>query len=330
MTLASAVDWPRFLATVDRHRVSALAARSLAKVAPPGIITELSERARDDVAANLRAAAATAALEPLFATVVIPRLYLKGLTLSALAYGDPFLKASADIDLLVAPSDILAAATVLAGAGFALADPTGLPLTKIVLWHRVNKESTWLRETDRVAVDLHSRLADSPDLFPLGVDAATQRVSVVPGLALPTLAMPELLAYLAVHGASSCWFRLKWIADFVALVARSGPEKLEQAIDLAATAGGERAMTQALLLGDSLFGNVLDRARRAQLLGIRMNRHLLALSLEALAAGEPTSHWFGTVPLHWNQLLMRPGAATMAKEVLRQLRAAWTQRTQRA
>ena len=300
------------------------------KIAPPEIAAALADRARDDVAANLRAAAATAALDALFEAAVIPRLYLKGLTLSALAYGDPFLKASADIDLLVAPSDIPAVAAVLAEAGFALAEPAELPLSEIVSWHRVSKESVWLREADRVAVDLHSRLADSPGLVPLGVDAATQRVAVTPRFALPTLATPELLAYLAVHGASSCWFRLKWIADFAALTARSGPEKLEQAIDLAASAGGERAMAQALLLGDTLFGDVLDRARRVALLGSPMNRHLLALSLKALAAGEPTSRLFGTVPLHWNQLLMRPGAKTMAKEALRQLRAAWTHRALRA
>ena len=326
----SAVEWPRFLATVDRHRVSALTARALEKFAPPEIAAALTDRARDDVAANLRAAAASASLDALFEAAVIPRLYLKGLTLSALAYGDPFLKASADIDLLVAPSDIPAAAAVLAKAGFALADPAGLPLAEIVSWHRVSKESVWLREADRVAVDLHSRLADSADLVPLGVDAATQQVAVTPRFTLPTLATPELLAYLAVHGASSCWFRLKWIADFAALAARSGPEKLEQAIDLAASAGGERAMAQALLLGDTLFGDVLDRARRAALLGSPMNRHLLVLSLAALAAGEPTSRWFGTVRIHLNQLLMRPGAAKMIKEALRQLRAAWAYRTLRA
>ena len=323
---ASEVGWPKFLAIVDRHRIAGLCARALTGIAPDNVAIALADRARRDVGANLRAVAGIADLEKRFAAAGIARLYVKGLTLSALAYGDPYLKASADVDLLVALDDLIAVATILAETGFSLVEPAGLLPGKLLGWHRQSKESAWWRERDGMLLDLHSRLADCADVFPFSPSEPIQRVAVTPALALPTLETRAMLAYLAVHGASSCWFRLKWIADFAALAARAGITALDEAIDLAAARGGERPMAQALLLGDTLFGGIIEEERRAALMSSRMKRHLLTLGLDALAASEPTSRRFGTLAIHWNQLLMRPGVGAMAVEGARQLRAAWTHR----
>ena len=68
---------------------------------------------------------------------------------------------------------------------------------------------------------LHTRVADHPDLLSqVGIDSPIQIVTVAKHIALPTLARDELFAYLTVHGASSAWFRLKWITDLAALLAR--------------------------------------------------------------------------------------------------------------
>jgi hypothetical protein len=57
---------------------------------------------------------------------------------------------------------------------------------------------------------LHSRLADSPELIPaIGAGSPHQKVEVVPGIVLPTLAADELFPYLCVHGALSAWFGVK-------------------------------------------------------------------------------------------------------------------------
>ena len=327
---AREVAWLKFLAIVDRHRIAGLCARALSGIAPDDAAIALADRARRDVGANLRAVACIAKLEKRFAAVGIRRLYVKGLTLSALAYGDPFLKASADVDLVVALDDIAAVAAILAESSFMLAEPARLPPGKLIWWHRQSKESAWWRERDELMLDLHSRLADCAAVLPHSASDPAQRVAVTPALALPTLETPALLAYLAVHGASSCWFRLKWIADFAALAARAGTLALDEAVVLVAAQGGQRPMAQALLLGDTLFGGILERDQRARLLDSRMNRHLLALSLDALAADEPTSRRFGTVPIHWNQLLTRSEAGPMIVEAARQLRVAWTHRRLRA
>ena len=321
---AAGVDWPGFVATVERHRIAGLAVRALAEIVPDPWGAQLADHARRDAAANLRAAAACAELERRFAAAGVRRLYLKGLTLSVLAYGSPSIKASADVDILVASDDIAAAAAVLVEVGFALADPAGLPLDRLGQWHRQHKETNWVRRADRVAVDLHSRLADSLALLPLGVDAPAQSVAVGGGIVLPTLAADLLPVYLAVHGASSCWFRLKWIADFTALCGGRNAGALERD---AAALGAERPMAQALLLANALFGRFGDR--REALLADRAHRRLLALALDAIGGGEPTARRFGTVAIHRNQLLMKAGPRFVAGEALRQLRAAWSNRTGR-
>ena len=321
---AAGVNWPGFVDVVERHRIAGLAARALAGIVPERWAAELADRARRDAAANLRAAAACAELEWRLEAAGVRRLYLKGLTLSVLAYGSPSIKASADIDILVAPDDIAAAAGVLVEAGFALADPAGVPLDRLGEWHRQHKETNWVRGADRVAVDLHSRLADSLALLRLGVDAPAQSVAVGTGIVLPTLSADLLPAYLAVHGASSGWFRLKWIADFTALCWGRDAGELERD---AAALGAERPMAQALLLANALFGRFGDR--REALLADRAHRRLLALALGAIGGGEPTARRFGTVAIHRNQLLMKAGPRFVAGEALRQLRAAWSNRTGR-
>lgn len=237
------------------------------------------------------------------------RLYLKGLTLSALAYGDAFLKASVDIDLLVDPNDIPAAAAILRELGFAVVDPAHLKDNGLARWHRRHKESAWFRDRDCLTIDLHSRLADSPAILPLIVDAVSQQVAVSPTLSLSTLADANLLAYLAVHGASSCWFRLKWIADFAALLSRKG----------ACPSAEDRSIAQALLLCDALFEIGLAADQREAMLADPTLRRMLDLALGALAAGEPTERRFGTIPIHLNQMLMKPGPRFAAAEVWRQI-----------
>ena len=106
-------------------------------------------------------------------------------------------------------------------------------------------------------VDLHVAAADNPMLIP-GITAysPTQEVDIGNGIRLKTLARDELVAYLAVHGASSLWFRLKWIADFAALVDGSSGMEFRRLYMRSQELGAGRAAGQALLLADRLFGTL--------------------------------------------------------------------------
>jgi hypothetical protein len=127
-----------------------------------------------------------------------------------------------------------------------------------------------------------------------------------------------------VHGASSAWFRLKWISDFAALLHGRGAEDIRRIYDQSQDLGAGRAAGQALQLADKLFG-VLDPIPelRDQLASDRATRLLTGAALRMLTTGarEPTERRLGTLPIHWTQVLLLPGLAYKLSELRRQLRS---------
>lgn len=317
-----AIDWAKFVCLARLHRVQGLAWNALAPSSariPDDARKALSTDARAVAATNLSTARECLILREGFDRAGVALLFLKGLTVGALAYRSPLLKMGWDIDLLIDPSDLETAAGLLRGGGYALrlpADPG-----RLQSWHRRSKESVWHRD-DRYYVELHTALADNQRLIPdLDVHSPTQMVDVTSGVALPTLEEDELFAYLAVHGASSAWFRLKWISDFAALVHGRTAADLEHLYRRSQELGAGRAAGQALLLADSLF-ETLEGAPdlRAKLDSDRSTRLLGGAAMRMMTEGErdPTERPLGTFAIHWTQFLLAPGLAYKFSELRRQ------------
>lgn len=320
------VDWKRFLQLAQFHRVEGLAARGLSEsdFVPADIRSALSSAAAAIAAQNLRAATECVRLQQSFAEAGIPILFVKGLALGARAYESAWTKAAVDIDLLIHSSDLDRAAALLGRVGYDLsspADPRRLGHT-----HRLRKESAWSHRGAKLQVDLHTRLADSPRLIrDIGMRSPVEQVEIMPATVLPTLRDDHLLAYLAVHGASSAWFRLKWIVDFAALLHRT-ELPVRESFERSRQLGAGRAIDQALLVADALFG-VLERdpSLRSALQKSGANRRLCAAALHYLlkpAPDEPTSRATGTLPIHVSQFLLSPGLTFKLSELGRQARAA--------
>ena len=235
------------------------------------------------------------------------------------------LKSAVDVDVLVAPDELRQAAELLEARGYRLLIPDSP--RALESWHRVRKESVWLQSKSGVQIDLHTRFADNRTMIPgIGIRSAVRRVDVGNGVHLPTLNAADNFAYLAVHGASSAWFRLKWISDFAALVAWTSAEQLDQLYRRSLDLGAGRAPAQALLLADRLFGTLERNAPlRGRLLGDPANLRLYRAALKQLAGRtepvEPTSRPLGTLRIHWTQFLLIPGARFKALELLRQIRS---------
>jgi hypothetical protein len=147
-------------------------------------------------------------------------------------------------------------------------------------------------------------------------------VSVSTDLQLPTLADEELFAYLAVHGASSAWFRLKWISDFAGFLHGRSAEELRHLYRRSQELRAGRASGQALLLAHELFGTLQQCAALAEQL--RRDPTILSLYRTALrlVAGEPvepTARSFGTLPIHRTQFQLSPDPAYKISELSRQV-----------
>lgn len=320
--------WPRFLELVRFHRIQGLAWGALGdgRLAPAAILDELSADAQAIAANNLRAAVESRAIVDDFETAGVRLLFVKGLTAAALAYRQPLLKMSWDVDLLVAPDAVLAAAKRLARRGYRQVLPQ--PPGRLDRWHRRRKESVWAR-ADGLHIELHGRLADNPRLIPsITVDSPAASVEVAPGLSLPTLARDELFAYLCVHGASSAWFRLKWISDLAGLIHGQPGEVIERLYERSQALGAERAAGQALLLADRLFGSLDGTGLRALLAGDGSTRRLAHAGYRQLTGPprEPTSARLGTLRIHLTQFGLKPGLGFKLSEFLRQAHDALTSR----
>ena len=313
------LDWGRVVTLARRHRVQALAWHALAQQAGklPGEAQQaLSGDARTIAAANLGIAAECADLRQSFEQSEVPLLFVKGLSVGALAYRSPLLKMGWDIDLLIGPSDLPAAARILSERGYRLQLPSSP--THLQSWHARSKESVWSRD-DGLHIELHTRLADNPWLISaINVHSARQLVEIAPDVTLPTLTQEELFAYLAVHGASSAWFRLKWIGDFAGLIHGRAGEDIERLFRRSQELGAGRAAGQALLLADRLFGSLrFAPTLKVQLASDRSTRLLSRAALRMMTAGtgEPTERPLGTFAIHWSQFLLQPGLAYKLAEL---------------
>ena len=322
-----AVDWTLVVRIAERHRVEGLvwnALREAGADAPAEAGRRLRAQAGRIARQNLVLAAESLRLAERLGAAGIRFLFVKGVSLGALVYGSVGPKMGWDIDLLVPLAEVEAAAAALEAAGYRLDLPSG-PRARETLgrFHEHWKESVW-KAADGMTVELHTRLSDNPMLLPgIGPDSPSQPVEVARGLILPTLGTDELFAYLCVHGASSAWFRLKWIADVGALIAAAPPGEVERLYRRSQELGAGRAAAQALLLCRRLFGTALPPALAAELAADRANRWLLAIALEKLAgrtlAAELHETRFGTATIHLMQFGLLPGLRFKLAELGRQL-----------
>jgi hypothetical protein len=141
---------------------------------------------------------------------------------------------------------------------------------------------------------------------------------------LPTLTRDELFAYLCVHGASSAWFRLKWISDLAGLLHRQSGEMIERMFYRSQALGTERAAGQALLLANRLFGSLCETDLRDKLASDRSTRRLASAAYAQLSGSplEPTTVRLGTWRIHLTQFALGRGLGFKLDEFTRQSRDA--------
>ena len=328
LALDRPVDWTHLVRLTRFHRVQGLAWQALAGLElPTDAASALSADAQATAETNLRTAVESARILAAFQHAGVDLLFIKGLTLAALAYGGIAAKSAIDVDLLIDARQIGEASAALQRLGYELAAPRG-GYDRLAAWHRLRKESVWRHGEKRLEIDLHTRLADNPRLIPtIGSTSPTQSVEIATGISLPTLRQGELFAYLCVHGASSAWFRLKWITDLAALLSQRNPAELAELFNESQRLGAGRAAGQALLLADALYGSLSEVPALRQ--ALLEDSHVVRLCRSALRQvstanpTEPRLRRFGTMRVHLTQFGLRPGWRYNLSELVRQARVAF-------
>jgi len=315
-------NWPAVLRLAARHRVTGLVQQALSDAAvmvPADVARHLAAQAQSTSRLSLALVAETMRLQRAFDAADIAVLVLKGAVLAQLAYGSLSVKHSKDIDLLVAPGDVSRALRLLENNGYAPAFPAArLEGATLVAFLRYGREIKLMN--NGLQVELKWKLADNPRLLQ-GIDVAApaERVSLAGGAerggpaSVRTLCEADRFAYLSVHGAHHAWFRLKWLADFNALLAARSGDDIVRLYRHAQTVGAGLCAGQALLLCHRLLNRRLPPPLFVELRDNRRLRFLEALALGALAdpltATTTDSGWAGMTRGFLSRFLAGEGAA---------------------
>ena len=143
---------------------------------------------------------------------------LKGPALSMWLYGNPCIRESFDLDILVAPADLPALEAAITALGLVHIDPvSGFQSAWL---QRFFKNRRYLDPKTGLVVECHWRLFDNPYLLPVDFDTLwASRVEVVfGGDVITILSGPLLVLYLLCHAAQHDWSRLKWLGDLFLLL----------------------------------------------------------------------------------------------------------------
>jgi hypothetical protein len=234
---------PLFLETVRTARPTLVSA---------DVATALDARCREIARENLRRTGALLEVLAACARADVGVLTFKGPTLGVLAYGDLARRDFADIDILVAARDAVAAWDCLLALGYV--PRPSLTAAQRSVHTRAGHEHTFVHAVTRVAVELHWALlprvlATLMDEHP--VWRRTRRCDIG-GTRVLTLGVPDLVLFLAIHGAKHAWWRLAWIADFAHLIARERSVDWGALIATARDRGADRILLLALALATDM------------------------------------------------------------------------------
>jgi hypothetical protein len=312
------LEWDRFLAWVRLNQIAPLVARNLRQAAATAVPAAVTAQLREDAAHNVRRVlmqiAEAARVMRLLAEADIRSLMIKGPALSVLAFGDPTLRQSVDIDLLVDPEMALEADRLIIQAGYRRVSPDlELTSTQYKAYRHFRCQFAYHSRTFGLALELHWRLCSNSRLLPLEATTLWSRPRQVrvAGTYVATLPDEELFLYLCVHGSMHMWLRLKWLADIAALLHKIPVDVIDRIASRARSFEVERPFHQALLLANRLMAapvplHILSSARRdntAQHLAIVACR---ALNWSKSPANALDTRWFSTWA-NWHAYRLKSG-----------------------
>jgi len=226
--LAAGVSWKSLLQSAFDHALIPLMAIHLlaldSKFVPKPIKLKLQVHASANQKTTRERIAQLADLIALLKSSGIAALPYKGVTLGALAYGDPALRQSSDLDIIVPQERALDARALFLANGFRRRDGD-ITNEQAQEFLRDAYHFHFIRDSDGLEVELHWRI-----MIPrVSIFTRTEelwrnagQVSAHETL-LPVMSPESALISLIIHGAKHNWSRLSQLTDISELI-RSHPQ----------------------------------------------------------------------------------------------------------
>lgn len=278
---ASAVrDWQAVLELGRRHRLVPLLHTHLSTVAadmlPDALRDALREEFTDNSARNLALALELLAVTDLFSSHGICALPYKGPTLAQCIYGSLAARQMKDVDILVRPTDVDRAVSLLATRGYS-------PMTRVLPSARrlgLEYQCVLTRPSDEIIIELHWSIVPRAMAPPVTFeDLWPNRLhTTVLGRPVPSPSHEEMLVVLCLHGSKHRWARLEWICGVAELV-RSKPLDWIGVVACAERWHVVRMLRAGLLLASDLLDAPVPEAVVAS---ARRDAHVRALVVAVL------------------------------------------------
>lgn len=327
---AATIDWNRFLAWVRRNRIAPLVYHNLRQTAcplvPEEVVLKLQSESTRKALRALRQLAEGARISRLLANAGIRSMVIKGPVLSHLAFGDPTLRESEDIDVVIDPARVPEADRMMAEAGYRRVVPeTEIAPRLYDAYLRRRCQFGYHLKSGNISLELHWRLTTNPLLMPLDSSTSWSRSEPlrVAGVSFATLPDEDLFLYLCVHGSVHMWFRLKWLADIAALLRRLRPEVIDRIARRARDLEVDRSFHQAVLLAHLLMAAPVPPV-------VLMNARGDAAAMRLAIAGCRALNWHGSPEepiqtqwfsawVNWHAFGLRSGLRFRWKELQNQM-----------
>jgi hypothetical protein len=190
----------------------------------------------------------------------IQGIVFKGPALALIAYKYITIREFTDLDLLIRFEDLSTARAALQAVGFR---QMGEGIEKF----RGEKDIQFMRDTDKVLVELHWALNAPTRRFPIeetGIRARLQTVQYK-NVHIPTLGLEDTILSVCIHGSIHGWTSLKWVFD-VARLLTSKADVIDWSalVQRCSAAGCKRTLLVSVELASVLFGIKVPDAVRTQ------------------------------------------------------------------
>ena len=254
--VSQGVDWPRFLASVERNYVAPLVHRNLKAIADSGVPAKVLDtlRVRSKITAfkNETFAAELARLSQVFESIPIRALNYKGAVTAEEYYGSISLRNFNDLDFLVHRNDMPALIEVLQLQGY----QNSADLSAKEFEHYIAEFKEFLFTRGEISIEPHWSLTARRYPFDVNFEELWKRSRTLKfrGSDLRVMSGEDSLLVLCVVGAKGKWQRLQMVTDVAACV-RTFPNLDWASVQATARATGTvRILHLGLFLATELSG----------------------------------------------------------------------------
>ena len=280
------IDWAAFLDLVDRHGIPVQALtvlrRCLGEGVPDWLCRELKVSGRRVAARSVKQMAELGHITRLLRGHGIDIILLKGVCLSQRLYGNPGVRSSGDLDVLVRPEQLADADRLLNASGYRnIYNLTECQMAALLAHsHHVS----YCREESGRHLELHWRshfwTCEEMEEFWRGRETV-----VIAGEPFASLDDSILFLFLCDHGSRHVWCCMKWLSDIAMMIADDSIDDWAALLAQAERLGLCRVVAQTALLVHWLYGLPLPSRVSELVAGERMASPLAEKAVAALLAG---------------------------------------------